>query len=96
MKLRSTAAVLSGFLAVFALSLVTDQVLHVLGLYPPWGQPMHEPGLNALALAYRSVYAVAGSYLAARLAPRNPMRHALALGVVGSWSAWPARSARSR
>jgi hypothetical protein len=83
MKLRSTAAVLSGFLAVFALSLVTDQVLHVLGVYPPWGQPMHEPGLNALALAYRSVYAVAGSYLAARLAPRNPMRHALALGALG-------------
>ena len=81
--LRSTAAILSGFFAVVVLSLGTDQVLHVLEVYPPWGQPMYDPGLNFLALSYRIVYAVVGSYIAARLAPRNPMRHALALGVVG-------------
>jgi hypothetical protein len=44
---------------------------------------MWDPGLNLLALSYRVVYAILGSYLAARLAPRNPMRHAMALGVVG-------------
>jgi hypothetical protein len=44
---------------------------------------MYDPGLNLLALAYRIVYAVLGSYIAARFAPRNPMRHALALGIVG-------------
>ncbi len=82
-RLRSTAAVFSGLVAVVALSLGTDQVLHVLDVYPPWGQPMNDTGDNLLALAYRSVYAVAGSYIAARLAPRNPMRHALILGVVG-------------
>ena len=81
--LRSTVAVLSGFLAVVFLSLGTDQLLHVLEVYPPWGQPMHEPGLNLLALAYRSVYTVVGGYIAARLAPYAPMRHALVLGVVG-------------
>lgn len=36
-----------------------------------------------LALAYRSVYGVVGSYIAARFAPHAPMRHALALGAVG-------------
>jgi hypothetical protein len=76
-------AVLLGFLVVVVLSLATDQVLHVLQVYPPWGQPMWDPRLNLLALAYRCVYAVVGSYIAARLAPRNPMRHGLALGVVG-------------
>jgi hypothetical protein len=81
--LRSTAAVLGGFVAVVALSLGTDQVLHVLEVYPPWGQPMHGAGLNLLALTYRIVYAVVGSYIAARFAPHGPMRHALALGVVG-------------
>ena len=81
--LRSTGAVLLGIVAVFVLSLGTDQVLHVLEVYPPWGQPMHDPGLNLLALAYRTVYAVVGSYIAARFAPRNPMRYALALGAVG-------------
>ena len=81
--LRSTAAVFFGFIAVVVLSLGTDQVLHVLQVYPPWGQPMYDPGLNLLALSYRIVYSVVGSYIAASLAPRNPMRHALALGVVG-------------
>ena len=81
--LRSTGAVLFGFIAVVVLSLATDQVLHMLDVYPPWGQPMHDTGLVLLALSYRIVYAVAGSYIAARLAPRNPMRHAMALGVVG-------------
>ena len=80
---RSTGAVLLGFVAVVVLSLGTDQVLHMLEVYPPWGEPMRDPGQNLLALAYRCVYAVVGSYLAARLAPRNPMRHALILGAVG-------------
>ena len=39
--------------------------------------------LFLLATAYRIVYGVAGSYIAAQLAPDRPMRHALALGVVG-------------
>lgn len=80
---RSAAAVLGGLVAVFVLSLGTDQVLHTLQVFPPWGQPMYETGLLLLALAYRIVYGVVGGYIAARLAPRNPMRHALALGVVG-------------
>jgi hypothetical protein len=80
---RSVAAVFLGFITVVVLSLGTDQVLHVLQVYPPWGQPMHDPGLNLLALSYRIIYAVVGSYLAARFAPLSPMRHALALGVVG-------------
>jgi hypothetical protein len=81
--LRSTGAVLLGFVAVAVLSLATDQVLHVLEVYPPWGQPMHDPGLNLLALVYRCMYAVVGGYIAARLAPHHPMRHALVLGVMG-------------
>lgn len=81
--LRSAVAVLSGLVAVVVLSVGTDQVLRVLEVYPPWGQPMYDSGLNLLALAYRTVYAVVGSYIAARLAPHTPMRHALALGVVG-------------
>jgi hypothetical protein len=81
--LRSTGAVLLGFFTVVGLSLGTDQVLHVLTVYPPWDQPMNDPRLSLLALSYRTVYAIVGSYIAARLAPRNPMRHALALGAVG-------------
>ena len=81
---RSAAAIILGFVAVVALSLATDQLFHVLEVYPPWGQPMHEPGLNLLALSYRIVYAVAGGYIAARFAPTDPMRHAVVLGLIGT------------
>ena len=80
---RSAAAVFIGFVAVAVLSLATDQLLHVLEVYAPWGEPMRDPGLNLLALAYRCVYAILGGYIAAQLAPYAPMRHALALGIVG-------------
>jgi hypothetical protein len=50
---KSTGAIFLGFLAGAGLSLGTDEVLHLLKIYPPWGQPMYDPGLNFLALAYR-------------------------------------------
>ena len=81
--LRSIGAIVVGFLAVVVLSLGTDEVLHLLNVYPPWSQPMHQPALNALALSYRIIYTIFGSYLAARIAPRNPMRHAMILGFIG-------------
>jgi hypothetical protein len=80
---RSTAAVLVGFFACAILSLGTDEILHVLRVYPPWGEPMWDPGLNALALAYRCIYTVASGYITARLAPRNPMRHVWVLAFIG-------------
>jgi len=80
---RSILAVLAGIVVVFVLSLGTDQLLHMFQVYPPWGEPMHDPGLNALALSYRLVYGVVGGYVAAALAPRNPVRHAVILGVIG-------------
>ena len=82
-RLRSTAAILTGFFAVALLSLATDQVLHVLEVYPPWGEPMNEPSLNLLALSYRILYTILGGCLTARLSPHSPMRHVVVLGVVG-------------
>ena len=79
---RRAGAVLLGLLAVFILSLGTDVVLHAVGLFPPWGQRVSD-SLLLLATAYRTVYGVAGSYIAARLAPDRSMQHALALGIVG-------------
>ena len=79
---RSAIALAAGLLAGVILSLGTDQILHVLKIYPPWGQTMSD-GLFLLATAYRVVYTILGSYIAARLAPDRPMWHAMVLGVVG-------------
>jgi hypothetical protein len=81
---RSVAALISGFVAVVVLSLGTDEVLHVLNVSPPWNQSMYDSGLSLLALSYRIVYTILGSYIAAKYAPRNPMRHAWILGAVGT------------
>ena len=80
--LRSIGAVFAGFLIVVVLSLGTDMALHATGVFPPWGQPMSD-ALFLLATVYRTLYAVLGSYVTARLAPHAPMKHALAGGVVG-------------
>jgi len=81
---RSVMAIVGGFMAVAALSLATDQLLHVLRIYPPWGEPMYEPGLNILAFSYRTVYTILGGYITATLAPHSPMRHVIICGIIGS------------
>ena len=81
--MKSIVAVVLGFLAVAVLSLGTDEVLHVLHVYPPWNQPLTDPGLNLLALSYRIVFTVAGGYITARLAPYAPMRHVWILAIIG-------------
>jgi hypothetical protein len=82
-RLRSTAAIFSGFVAVVVLSLGTDQIMHLLGVYPPWDKPMHDTGLLVLALSYRMIYTAIGGFIAAWLAPEAPMRHAVILGLIG-------------
>jgi hypothetical protein len=81
--LRSAGAVLAGLFAIVILSTAADAVLHAAGVYPPFPQRMADE-LFALATAYRIAFGVAGSWLTARLAPSNPLRHALVLGGIGT------------
>jgi hypothetical protein len=81
--LRRIGAVLGGLLAIFAVTTVTDLVMHRSGVFPPVDAPAMSGPLFLLAFAYRFVFDVAGSYLTARLAPDRPMGHALALGATG-------------
>ena len=80
--LRSLGAVVAGLLIIFVLHLGTDVVMHATGIFPPWFQPMAGP-LWVFAFAYRTIYSVLGCYVTARLAPNNPMKHAMLLGVIG-------------
>ena len=82
--LKSIGAVLAGFIVTFALSYGTDAVLAMIGAIPNGPLPIHgaEPVIFMI-LVYRTIYNVVGAYLVARLAPSYPMRHALAIGVLG-------------
>ncbi len=81
---KSIRAVLAGFITVFVLSVGTDVVLETLGVFPPQNKPgSYTWWMLLLALIYRSMYAVAGGYITAKLAPHQPMRHVIILGVIG-------------
>ena len=79
---QSVLAIVAGFLFVVILSLVTDALFHKLGVFPRLGEYTPDKPL-VLATVYRVIFGVIGSYITARLAPHNPMRHALIGGCIG-------------
>jgi hypothetical protein len=80
--LRRAAAIGAGFFSIVGLSVGTDAVLHATGVFPPSGQVMSS-GSFLLAVLYRTLYAVGGCYVAARIAPDRRLAHALTLGGIG-------------
>ena len=96
---RSVLAIIAGALVGALLSVATDFALHASGIAPALGQRFSNP-LLLLAVIYRTLYGILGSYLCARLAPILPMRHSIILGWLGlaanlagaiaTWNAGPA------
>ena len=80
---RSVLAIVAGFLFIGALAFGTGAALQAAGMVPPAGEPLTDIGMVLLEAAYVAVFAIAGCWLAAWLAPDRPMRHALVLGVLG-------------
>ena len=82
---KSIGAVLAGFIVVVLLSVGTDWVLETTGIFPPLSeQGLYVTWMLGLALFYRTVYTVLGGYVTARLAPLNPTRHIVILGILGT------------
>lgn len=79
---RSILAVVVGLFTGALLSIAVDVVLHQLHFFPPLGEPVSS-GPLAIATIYRAIFSIFGCYVTARMAPQNPMKHALILGVFG-------------
>lgn len=81
---RSILAIVAGFLYIGALSVGADLLVrHLLpGAFGAGGR-VDSTAILLLMQGYVGLFAVSGCYLAARLAGRAPMRHALVLGGVG-------------
>ena len=82
MKSRSILSVLAGLVTIFVVTTAVDVALHAAHFVPPWGA-YTTSGPLVVASAYRFVINTAGCYLAARLAPERPLRHAAVLGGIG-------------
>ena len=81
---KSITAVLVGMIVGIVATIVTDIVLHQIGVFPPWGASLvGYDGALGLATLYRAIYGIAASYIIARLAPDRPMQHALIGGLLG-------------
>lgn len=79
---KSLGAVLAGIVFIVITHTATDAILEGAGVLPK-GNLFVGTGLILLVLGYRAVFSFIGCYLTARLAPRNPMKHALILGSIG-------------
>lgn len=81
---RSILAVVVGYLLIGFLSFGADALMHAARpeVYGAGGRLDHLPTL-LVTIAYVAVIAIVGCYVTARLAPRNPMKHALVLGALG-------------
>jgi len=80
---RSAVAVVAGILFIVVVTTLVDILLHALGVFPPMSVPIDDR-LAVLATSYRIVISIAGAYLTARMAPTQPLKHALILGAVGT------------
>ena len=83
MTTKSIGAVAVGVLVIVGVTTLVDVVLHVLHVYPAMDQPL-DHALSVLATSYRIVIGIAGAWLTARLAPNQPMKHAMILGYIGT------------
>jgi MFS-type transporter involved in bile tolerance (Atg22 family) len=80
--LKSIGAVLAGLIFIGITHTGTDAILESAGVLPK-GHLHVGTGLILLVIGYRAVLSFIGCYITALLAPKNPMKHALTLGVVG-------------
>lgn len=81
-KLKSVWAVLVGFMVTVILSIATDALFKAMNILPR-DHLFVSSGLILFVIFYRAIFSLAGCYLAAKLAPKNPMKHAIALGIIG-------------
>jgi hypothetical protein len=97
--LKSVAAILAGLFANAAVTIGTDMFMSNVGIFPPFGIGFYTTSLVLLGLSYRTLFAVLGGYISARVAPSNPMLHVKwlitvgaiigILSAIGGWNGFP-------
>ncbi len=81
---KSIGAVFAGIVVNVVLATATDFALEAAGIFPPISNGLFVTWMLVLALAYRTLYAVVGGYITAKLAPHSPMNHVTWLIGVGT------------
>ena len=82
--LRLILSIIAGILASAIPAVAVDHLLHVTGVYPPYGEPLPDGGPAILALSYRVLFTVLAAYSTALIAREKAMMAVLILGTIGS------------
>jgi hypothetical protein len=82
--LKSIGAILAGFALNVVLSVGADIAFNATGLFSMENFKANSNVAILIVIIYRFVFSIAGSYLTAKLAPGNPMKHSLLLGITGT------------
>lgn len=81
---KSIGAILAGFVLGAVLSVGTDFILDKLGIMSMENFRQTPFFIILVVIIYRFTFNVTGCYLAARLAPNKPMKHAIIMGIIGT------------
>jgi peptidoglycan/LPS O-acetylase OafA/YrhL len=79
--MKSVLAIVAGLVFTIVVTTLADILMYQAGVFVQNGMTTTD---WLTATAYRLVIAIIGCWLAARIAPRNPMQHALILGGIGT------------
>jgi uncharacterized protein YacL len=82
--IKSIGAILAGFVLGAILSITSDSILEKLGIMSVEKFEDSSFGIIILVITYRLIFNVTGCYLTAKLAPSNPMKHVIIIGIIGT------------
>jgi hypothetical protein len=81
--LKSIGAVLAGLVFIGVTHSTIDAILESIGVLPKGNLYVSTP-LILFVIFYRALFSLFGCYLTAKLSPKDPMKHALVLGGIGT------------
>ncbi|MBI2429609.1 MAG: hypothetical protein HYV29_12600 [Ignavibacteriales bacterium] len=81
---RLILAIVAAILINFILASAIDHGFHVAGIYPPYGEPMMDNGLMALAFSYRAIITIFAAYITAMIAKEKAKTAIYFTGIIGT------------
>lgn len=80
---KSIGAVLAGLIFIGVTHTAIDALLGTVGVLPK-GHLNVGTGLLLFVILYRAIFSLIGCYLTAKLSPKDPLKHSLILGGIGT------------
>lgn len=81
---RLVFAIMTAILINFILATAIDMGFHAAGIYPPYGQPMMDSGLMAIAMSYRMLITIFAAYITAMIAREKAKTAIYFTGILGT------------